>query len=338
MPNRDIVVVGASSGGMQALKTLVAQLPANFPAAVFIARHVAPDHSSFLAETLQRATTLPVSHATDGEPIETGRIYVSSADRHLLVEKERVLRVTHGPKENRFRPSVDVLFRSAAAAFGRRVVGVVLTGYLDDGASGLYAIKERGGIAVVQDPVEAEYPDMPLNAMRAVKVDYAVSLTEMGNLLTKLVSEPIEEKEESSVSKNMKIEVEIAKEKNAIQIGSLELGEKTSFTCPDCHGSLVEIKEGDLTRFRCHTGHAYTLNTLLNEVGENIENALWLALNKIEESEMLLNRALQLFDDAEQSKPFKEIILRQAKNAAKKAKLVRQALLNKQINGDEKSA
>jgi two-component system, chemotaxis family, protein-glutamate methylesterase/glutaminase len=333
MPNRDIVVVGASSGGMQALKTLLRQLPVDFPAAVFIVWHVAPDHRSFLPEILQRVSELPVAHAADGERIETGRVYVSKPDHHLLLEESRV-RVTRGPKENRFRPSVDVLFRSAAAAFGQRVIGVVLTGFLDDGASGLYAIKERGGTAIVQDPIEAEYPDMPLNALRAVKSDYTATLADMGDLLMRLTAAPLDETRLNPVSMNMQIEVKIAGEDTAIELGSLELGEKTSLTCPECRGALTEIREGFLTRFRCHTGHAFSLSSLLEEVNREIEGSLWRAVSRIEESEILMYRVRQQLENAGRNDEA-ELILRQSKNAARKARLVRQALVNHEVVGEE---
>ena len=326
--NRDIIVIGTSAGGLKALKNLMGQLPAKFPAAVFIAFHMLANRPSYMAEILKAETELDVANAVDDEPIRTGRIYLATPDHHLMVEEDRVC-VTRGPKENRFRPSVDVLFRSAAAAFGARVIGVVLTGLLDDGASGLYAVKSRGGAAIVQDPIEAEYPEMPLNALRAVKVDHSVSLAEMGNLLTRLVAEPLDPQNAAPVPENMRIEVEIAGEANAIEIGSLNLGEKTTLTCPDCHGALVEIRENALTRFRCHTGHAFTLGVLLKEVGKDIEDSLWQALSKIEENEMLLSRLArnlkgnELHEDAEK-------IGREIENAKRKAKLVREAVFSKQ--------
>lgn len=325
MNNRDIIVVGASAGGFQALKDLIKQLPDNFPAAIFIVWHIMPDRPSVLPDILQRFSALKISHAADGERFQHGRVYVAPPDHHILLENEAI-RVTRGPKENRFRPSVDVLFRSAAVEHGARVTGVVLTGMLDDGASGLYAIKQQGGIAVVQDPVEAEFPDMPLNAMRAVKVDYSISLAEMGNLLIRLVTEPINPIQKNSVPESLKMEIDIAKAVDAFEIGSLNLGEKTSLTCPECHGALKEIQEDKLIRYRCHTGHAYSLNALLEEVRENIESSLWKALSKIEESEILLNRVIKSLPKSENSEVIR-VLEEQTQKAREKAKLVRQAII-----------
>jgi two-component system, chemotaxis family, protein-glutamate methylesterase/glutaminase len=170
VPKPDIIVIGASAGGLRAFEAIVSKLPPDLPAAVFVVWHISPDYPSMLPQILTRFTSLPVSHAIDGEPIQTSHIYVAPPDHHLLVEPETV-RLSRGPKENRFRPAIDVLFRSAALSYGARVVGVVLSGSLDDGAAGLYTIKERGGIAVVQDPSDALHSSMPRAAMRAVTVD-----------------------------------------------------------------------------------------------------------------------------------------------------------------------
>jgi two-component system chemotaxis response regulator CheB len=325
MANRDIIVVGASAGGVEALMNVVSQLPANFSASMFVVQHLNPHHDSFLRQILQRHTVIPVSNPEPGEAVRPGQIYVAPPDHHLILHDDSVL-LTRGPKENGFRPSVDVLFRSAAAAFGPRVIGLILTGVRDDGASGMYAIKKQGGVAVAQDPVEAEFPDMPLNAMRAVKVDHSVSLSQFGNLLTRLISTPIEKQNASKPSETMKAEVNIAKEDNAIESGVMQIGEKTSLTCPECHGALGEIREGDIVRFRCHTGHAYGFETLAEEVSHEIEMALWLSLNKIEETEMLMNRAAKVLRQTGEERAL-GVIEEQIRLARQKSNLVRQAVL-----------
>lgn len=199
MVKRDIIVIGASAGGLKAFETLVSQLPSNFPAAIFIVWHISPDHPSLLPQILARSTSLPVTHAIDKEAIALGHIYIAPPDRHLLVEPGYIS-LSRGPKENRFRPAIDVLFRSAAHSYGARVTGVVLSGSLDDGAAGLYAIKERGGQAIVQDPSEALYPSMPKAAMNAVKVDYCLPVIKMGTVLANLVDQEIPTQEVNSVS------------------------------------------------------------------------------------------------------------------------------------------
>jgi two-component system chemotaxis response regulator CheB len=191
MATRDIIVVGASAGGVEVLSTLVTALPADLPAAVFIVLHLSAEWPSFLPRILGREAKLPVRHAINGEPINRGRVYVAPPDLHLLVEGEHV-KLVHGPKENLHRPSVDTLFRSAARWAGPRVIGVVLTGARNDGAAGMRAIKQRGGIAIVQDPVEATFPSMPSSVMQKIKVDYSVPLREIAPLLNELSREEVD--------------------------------------------------------------------------------------------------------------------------------------------------
>ena len=288
MFKRDIVVVGASAGGVPALRCLVSQLPADLDAAVFVVLHLPADYGSRLPEILQRETRLSVEFGTDKEEILPGRIYVARPDYHLLMEQGRV-RITYGPKENRFRPAVDALFRSAALCYGSRVVGVVLTGALDDGSSGLYAIKARGGLAVVQHPDDAEFPSMPLNAMRTVEVDHAVPFVQIGNILSQLASGEGEQPEEKPVSRELESEVGIAMGDNGRMREVMDMGQFTPYTCPECHGALVTLVEGSLIRFRCHTGHAYTLSNLLAELTQHTESAIINALRSVEETQLLMS-------------------------------------------------
>lgn len=325
----DIVVVGASAGGLKAFENLVSQLPVNFPAAVFIVWHISPDYPSVLPEILARVTPLPVAHAVNKEAIAPGRIYVAPPDRHLMIDAGFV-RLTRGPKENRFRPAVDVLFRSAARAYGERVIGIVLTGSLDDGAAGLYTIKERGGCAIVQDPVDALHPSMPRAAMQAVRVDYCVPIIEMGALLVRLVNKPVLAQQVKPVSKLLEVEVGVAKQDNGLEMGIMKLGELSPYTCPECHGVLMQLKEGSLIRFRCHTGHAYSLNTLLAEVTQSIEETLWDGIRTIEASEMLMSHMAEHLQEVNEHEAA-SLLLRKAEEAKWRANLVRQAVMSNEI-------
>jgi two-component system chemotaxis response regulator CheB len=328
VPKPDIIVIGASAGGLRAFETVISQLPPNFPAAIFIVWHISPDYPSLLPQILARITPLSVTQAVDKEPIRSGRIYVAPPDHHLLVEPGMV-GLSRGPRENRFRPAVDVLFRSAAWSYSTRVIGVVLTGSLDDGAAGLYAIKERGGIAIVQDPLEALHPSMPKAAMKAVEVDYCVPISKMGTLLVDLVNKEIPEQEEP-VSEKMDIEVGVAREDNGLEMGIMKLGDLSPFTCPECHGVLLQLKEGNLLRFRCHTGHAYSLNTLLAEVTQSIEETLWDGIRTIEASEMLMTHTAKHLREMNEHEAA-DLLLQKAEDAKWRGELVRQAVMSNEV-------
>lgn len=293
MPGHDIIVVGASAGGVEALSTLMSQLPAELLASVFIVLHIPPQTPSLLPLILDRTSPLPVSQAINGEKIEYGRVYVAPPDNHLLVERGFV-RVLRGPKENRYRPAVDPLFRSAAVAYGPRVVGVVLTGALDDGTVGMRAVKQRGGVGVVQDPREALYSGMPRSAMENANIDYILPLAEIAPLLVRLANEPADEEGRYPVPEDLKLEVKIAEQDIGAEdlIKSVnQLGKISAFTCPDCHGALWELRDGELVRFRCHVGHAFSADSLEAEQSEALEGALWSALRALEEK-MALSRKM----------------------------------------------
>jgi two-component system chemotaxis response regulator CheB len=250
---------------------------------------MAPDGPALLPEILSAASPLPAINPVDGEPLRPACIYVAPPDHHLLVEPERV-RVTRGPKENRFRPAVDALFRSAAYAFGSRVIGVVLSGYLDDGAAGLWAVKDRGGIAIVQDPAEALHPSMPNHALQNVEVDYVVGIRTIIDLLVSLTQEPVTMEGAAPMAKSIEIENRIAFEDNALEAGVMTLGSISPYTCPECHGTLVQLREGQPTRFRCHTGHAFSISGLLAAIGESIDETLWSTVRVLEERLLLLQQ------------------------------------------------
>jgi two-component system chemotaxis response regulator CheB len=292
MAGHNVIVVGASAGGVEAFQRLVAGLPADLPAAVLVVLHMSADSPGVLDMILSRAGPLPCVQAENGMPLEAGRIYVPRPDHHLLV-KDGLVRVVQGPRENGSRPAIDPLFRSAAAAYGPAVVGVVLTGLLDDGTAGLYAVKQGGGVAIVQDPREALFPDMPRNAMQKVQVDYCLPLADIPPTLARLAHEPVK-KAAPVVPPEVVIETEIA-EGQVDKVGKIST--PSVFSCPECGGVLGEIREGSLLRFRCQVGHAYTAKTLAAEQVERLEGALWSALRIIEER---IRLDLRIADDARQ--------------------------------------
>ena len=280
--HRDIVVIGASAGGVQALQRLVAALPGDLPAAIFVVLHIWPGSESLLPAILARAGTLPVVDAMDGARIQPGTLMVAPSDMHLMVGYDHVM-VNRGPRENRARPAINPLFRSAARAFRERVIGVILTGTLDDGTAGLWAIKECGGIAIVQS--DAQFDEMPRCARENVAVDYHVPLDEIPKLLGRLTREHVELSPVKSVPKKIRVEEEAAKMKPP-QFNLDEIGQRSIFTCPECNGALWEIDEGGL-QYRCHVGHAYSAAALKQDQLAGIEHSLWSALRALKESAAL---------------------------------------------------
>lgn len=289
MPKHDIIVIGASTGGVEALATIARSLRADLPAALFVVIHIPAQATSVLPLILERTGPLPAAHAVDGEPIQPGRIYVAPPDFHLLAE-QGYIRLMRGPKENRNRPAVDPLFRSAARAYGPRVIGVILTGALNDGTAGLLAIKRRGGIAVVQDPADAFFPSMPESALEYVAADYCLPLAEIGPTLTRLAQESAEEEAAYSVPKEMEVEEKLLEMDEATMDSVQRPGQISVFTCPECKGPLWELRDGDLLRYRCRQGHAFTGETMMAEQTDAVEDALWTALNILQESAQMSQR------------------------------------------------
>lgn len=290
---RDIVVIGASAGGVEALRGFFRALPVTLDAAVLVVLHIPPHTPSHLDRVLANATQLPVVIAKDGQLIEHGRIYVASADRHLMVTPEGI-RLSRGPKEGRARPSVDVLFRSAATTFGSRVIGVILSGALDDGTAGLWAIKDHQGKALVQIPSEAMHASMSESAISNVQVDFVGTVEALAAKVGELVGTAAPAVTDTAFSLHRSMENDIAMEGNALKAGVMDLGRVSKYTCPDCHGVLMQIEEGPIVRFRCHTGHAFSLKTLIAEINEAIDNSLWATLRAVEERVMLLRQMEQL--------------------------------------------
>lgn len=331
MATRDTIVIGASAGGVQALLKLVADLPPDLPAAVFIVLHIPSDAPSLLPAILARDSKLNVAHAINGEEIKRGRVYVAPPDHHLLLEPGYV-KLVHGPKENLHRPSIDALFRSAARVAGTRTIGVVLTGARDDGTAGMGWIKQRGGIAIVQDPEEAPFPSMPLSVLQDVKVDYSLRLSEIAPLLARLTRETAEDEGRYPVSDQIEIESRIAEQEmeSSELIASVEqLGKISTLTCPDCHGALWEINDRDILRYRCHVGHAFSAESLKEGQSQMLEVALWSAVRALEEQMILAKRIVERARKANHQRAA-SLFERRAHEAEEHSSMIRQLLLSTQ--------
>jgi two-component system, chemotaxis family, protein-glutamate methylesterase/glutaminase len=285
MAGRDVVVVGASAGGLEALQELAAHLPAQLPAAVLVTMHVPAEFRSQVPAILSRSGPLAARHARDGEAIEPGRVYVAPPDRHLLTVDGQV-RLGTGPREHGLRPAVDPLFRSAARSHGPRVVGVVLSGMLDDGTAGLASIKRRGGTAVVQDPAEARHAGMPTSAIRHVPVDHVQPVVEIAKLLVELAAtgggeEAMPTGDDEDLDQEIAISLAADRPPAAARPGPAWA--QSALSCPDCNGVLWERQDGGLTRFRCRVGHAFSPQSLAYHQDQRVDEQLWAALKDLEE-------------------------------------------------------
>jgi two-component system, chemotaxis family, protein-glutamate methylesterase/glutaminase len=263
MPKQDIIVIGTSAGGVEALKVVAAGLPAHLPASVFVVLHIGTgiNGQSYLPEILTKAGPLPAVRPRDGETIQHGKIYVAPPDCHLLVTPEHV-RLSHGPKENRTRPAINPLFRSAAAAYGERLTGVILTGLLDDGVAGLAEVKRQGGVAVAEDPATALYPSMPYNATLKVEMDFVVPLPEIAEVVSTLaVTERSSMKSEEPMEKIL-----------------------SHLTCPECRGPLTKERQGTIVEYRCRVGHLFSPLAMAQEHRDTVERSLWMSVLALEEA------------------------------------------------------
>jgi two-component system chemotaxis response regulator CheB len=321
----NIIVVGTSAGGLAALQALIGGMR-DLAGTMFIVQHTAPNNPGMLPSILQRASAWPVAHAVDRDVIQLGKIYVAPPDRHLVVNAEQVL-VTNGPKENMFRPAIDPLFRSAALAFGPRVIGVILSGSLDDGSAGLWAVKQRGGIAVVQRPEDAAFPGMPVNALRYVAVDHCLAAAELGPLLDRLGREAQPSTGEFPMPEELELETRIAAEEKVSKREILRVADPTIFTCPECHGVLLQLKKSGILSFRCHTGHAYSVQSLLAQVSTDVESNLWNAIRSVEESVLLLDHVGKHLNQARANTALGATLLKNAREAEKRAAMLRQVVL-----------
>jgi len=324
---RNIIVIGASTGGFKALQQLVAGLPPDIDAALFIVWHMAAESINVLPRVLNEYNSIYATTAIDREPIEFNRIYTAPPDKHLIL-MDNILRLSNGPKENRFRPAIDPLFRSAAAIYGPRVIGVILSGGLDDGTSGLWTVKQYGGIAIVQDPNEAEAPSMPLSAIRHVPVDHKVGIAQMSSLLARLVTEDAPQQKEVPMPDQERNQKEINIALQEYPSSTIDpLGDLTPLTCPECHGVLFSLKESGRLRYRCHTGHAFSGDSLLDAISSNIEDTLYDAIRSIKENIALLNHMGDHFAAVNMPK-LAAVFFKKSREAQDRLKLVWQAAIN----------
>jgi two-component system, chemotaxis family, protein-glutamate methylesterase/glutaminase len=301
-----VIVIGASAGGVEALQELTAGLPADLKAPVFVVLHIHARSRSFLPEILSVAGRLPASHALDGAAIENGHIYIAPPDRHLIVERQH-MHLGTGPKENYQRPCINVTFRSAALAYGDKVIGVILTGQLDDGTAGSWDIKRRGGAIVVQHPEDAAFSSMPLSTLREVEADYTLPLAEIGPLLGRLSSEngggDARQQEDSGMQPKV-----------------------VDLTCPECRGTIWEVPNGPIVQYRCRVGHSYSPRSMLAEHAATQETALWAAVVALEEGAVLANKL------ARQLEPkVRDQLLQEARQRQEQAATIRRLIQDQPV-------
>jgi len=289
-----VVGIGASAGGINAINELISQLPHDLNAAVFIVLHLSKvAMPELFVERLKRNTKLTCKIAIDNDKIEPGTVYLAAPDSHLLVKNDRII-LGRGPEENRFRPSIDVLFRAIAAAYGETSIGIILTGFLNDGTVGMNAIKQSGGYAIVQDPNEAEYPDMPLSVLETMEADYCVSLKKMGEIISRIISNA---KIKGIPPPETVVMESKLSEKAATSIDKVrKLGQKSLYSCPDCGGPLWTISKPVL-HYRCHIGHSYSEKDLLYKQAESVEHTLWVSVRMMEERKVLLLKNARTYNE-----------------------------------------
>lgn len=339
MPERDIVVIGGSAGALFAAKEIVRRLPPDFSAAIFLVIHVPPHGTSVIPTILSRIGTLPAYHASEGQLIKKSAICVAPPDRHLLIYSDRVY-LGNGPKENNSRPAVDPLFRSAALSFGARTVGVLLSGSLDDGTAGLAALKRVGGLAMVQDPSEAEHSGMPESAIQHVEIDFVGTAAEIAEKLKDIVGSPScpAVGVAQAFHEKLRKEIDVARfDPNGPQPDENSIGAPSKFACPDCGGALWEISEGSVLTFRCRVGHAYGAETLAAKQSDALEEALWVALRAIEESRDLSLKVAQRSENRGNTL-VAERFRSQAEKSESNAQVIRSILANGIRNRNEKDA
>ena len=285
MSRHDIIVIGASAGGVETIREVVRGLPPELPAAVFVVLHLPPEPRSVLPEILARDSRLPVSHPEDHEAIRQGRVYVAPTDHHMLLTEDTV-RVVLGPHHNRHRPAIDPLFRSASRVHGPRVVGVILSGTLDDGVAGLQTIQRRGGLTVVQDPASALFSGMPTSALAAIRPDRVLAPADIGPALNEMANTPASD---VAPPRDEILDIEISKYLGG-KTNMERLGKPSVYACPECQGVLWEVEDGGVPQFHCRVGHSFTIETLAAELQNGLEASLWAAVRSLEEHASIRRR------------------------------------------------
>jgi two-component system, chemotaxis family, protein-glutamate methylesterase/glutaminase len=331
VPGRDLIVMGASAGGVEALLTLCGALPANLPAAVIMVLHGQRSRPSILPSLLNHRGPLPAAHPHDKEPIRPGRIYVAPPDYHLLVEQGS-LHLARTATEHYTRPAIDPTFRTAASTYGPRVMGVVLTGTMEDGAMGLRTIKRCGGLAIVQNPEDALYPQMPQHAIDNVPVDYVLPLTEIAPLLGRLAREPLDQEKVAMMADGEPLEAkdeierarQIVEREQEAQIKNERVGQPAIFTCPECGGTLWQADDA-MIQFRCHVGHVYGGGDLLDHQANATEGRLWEVLRYLVD-QSILGRQLARKAENDGRPQSARLLGNRAEVAEKHAHLIRQLI------------
>jgi len=299
--HHDVVVIGGSAGSLDPLTTIVEGLPTGLKASVLVVMHMRAGPDGMLPDILRRATPLPVRFAAHAERLKLGHVYVAPPDRHLIVA-DGALRLVHGPRENGFRPAIDPLFRTAARDLGPRVVGVILSGALSDGAYGLSLIKQHGGVAIVQDPEEARVDSMPMKALSTVDADYVLPAVQIAAAVTRVIAERLEKARANGDHRmptpNGELEPQLPSENTKVAEMENRFGPASSLTCPGCGGALWEVQEGNIVRYQCHTGHQFAPDVLDGEQRDAVDSALWSAVRVLEEHAELKKRMAERAADS----------------------------------------
>ena len=321
-----VIVMGASAGGVNAILELASALPRNFPAPILFVQHIGA-HPSELWKLVSARGPNPAVNASDGDVPRPGTIYIAPPDQHMLLDGP-VIRLSRGPKEHHARPAIDPLFRSAALSCGPRAIGVVLTGMLEDGSAGLRAIKDCGGTAVVQDPADAQSPSMPRSALACVDADHVVPLAALSPLLYALASGPAVKR-----TNGMPKVPAMLQQEHAVSLGingmkSLKaIASPSPFTCPDCGGVLFELDDKRTVRLRCHTGHAFSLRSLVEQHKKASDVALWASLRVLQQKEAVLRRLVQAQQTVNpQNAQSTQDLLREAESIADLCRAVRRLI------------
>lgn len=284
MRSQRVVAIGASAGGVDALKSIAAQMPADFPAPILVVMHIGKQ-PSILPSILGKSGPLGASHAIHGEALRPGHFHVAPPDHHMIVENGRIA-LSHGPKEHHARPALDPLFRSVGLSFGSRAIAIVLTGWGTDGTAGLQAVKACGGITITQDPEDARHHGMPLSALRAGAASITSPLAQVGALLVRLSSEPPPPPHDCPRDLAHEQDLFLSRGDPVEHLSAI--GEPSTYVCPECKGALWSVADAHPPRFRCHTGHAYTLGSLHHHQAAETDSALWSAFRGLQEEVLLL--------------------------------------------------
>jgi two-component system chemotaxis response regulator CheB len=321
-----IVVIGGSHGAIEALLDIVPAVPADVAAALFVVVHIPSDASSYLPNMLTRAGNLRAAHPADREPIRSAQIYVAPPDHHLTIEDGEI-HARRGPRENRHRPAIDPLFRTAARAYGPDLIAVILSGNLDDGSAGLLAVKSCGGTAIVQDPSDARAAEMPKRALEYAGADYVLPVRQIGPKIVELLgrrSIPVKKKTAHNKAKKNgnSSDPEVTEHEHDF-VSEQGNGKPSVFACPECHGVLWEKKQGNLARFRCRVGHSYTADALKGELGDATERALWAAMRALEEKAAMSRRVM---GNAKGPRGYVERLKEQAEGDSQNAELLRKMI------------